>query len=173
MIFKVWRLLIIICFVACLVWALSATKTNSSVSEKEREEVRASFDRVISEFQGEPYVIHFWATWCEPCVKELPELLAFIRSKENRGFRLLLVSEDESKEEMQSFLNRLVVPKDVFTLLDHRGVLMGDQRVGYLPQSLIYNEYSEKLENAVGPQRWQHPSFVEDLNALMGSGESR
>ncbi len=45
--------------------------------------------------KGKVVLVNFWATWCRPCLKELPELLALERQYGARGFELLAVSLDE------------------------------------------------------------------------------
>ncbi|MEO8224394.1 MAG: TlpA disulfide reductase family protein, partial [Gammaproteobacteria bacterium] len=45
--------------------------------------------------KGQVVLVNFWATWCRPCLKELPELLALEQTYGTRGFELLAVSLDE------------------------------------------------------------------------------
>lgn len=54
-------------------------------------ELRAALDAR----RGQVLLVNFWATWCRPCLKELPELQALERDYSARGFELLAVSLDE------------------------------------------------------------------------------
>lgn len=53
-------------------------------------------------------IIHFWASWCEPCITEIPELLKFIKEKNNAnggdGTKFIIVSLDESFDDLTRFL---------------------------------------------------------------------
>lgn len=59
----------------------------------------------LSDFRGKPVLLNFWATWCPPCRKEIPDLQAF---HEQYGDRVVLLGIDwsEDREEVRSFLRR-------------------------------------------------------------------
>jgi thiol-disulfide isomerase/thioredoxin len=48
------------------------------------------------------YVVNFWATWCKPCVEELPDLQAFYQNNQDKKLRLFLVSLDAVKDSMRT-----------------------------------------------------------------------
>jgi thiol-disulfide isomerase/thioredoxin len=59
-----------------------------------------SFDKpeggqlVMANFRGKPLLINFWATWCVPCIRELPALQRFQRDYETRGWQVLALAID-------------------------------------------------------------------------------
>ena len=53
----------------------------------------------LEEFRGRILLLDFWATWCPPCVIEIPELNAFYASERDRGVALLAISVDEEDRE--------------------------------------------------------------------------
>jgi thiol-disulfide isomerase/thioredoxin len=55
----------------------------------------AGLTRLMSEFRGEVVLVNLWATWCRPCLKEIPELMHLEAEYADRGFRLLAISLDE------------------------------------------------------------------------------
>ena len=50
---------------------------------------------VMADFRGKPLVINFWATWCVPCVRELPALQRFAREHAGRGWKVLALAVDQ------------------------------------------------------------------------------
>ena len=50
---------------------------------------------VMADFRGKPMIINFWATWCAPCVRELPALQRFAREHTGRGWTVLALAVDQ------------------------------------------------------------------------------
>ena len=61
---------------------------------------------VLSGFKGKPLVVNFWATWCPPCVEELPLLNGFFQRQSVRGWQVLGVAVDQPAA-VRTFLQRL------------------------------------------------------------------
>lgn len=57
----------------------------------------------LAEFRGKPLVVNFWATWCPPCVEEMPELSAFYDKFRPKGVQLLGIAVD-SPSNVREFL---------------------------------------------------------------------
>jgi len=65
-------------------------------------------EKVIGDFRGRVLLINFWATWCAPCIRELPSLQRLQQAKGKRGFTVLAVSTDVKGAEIAApFLKRL------------------------------------------------------------------
>ncbi len=62
----------------------------------------AGYRKLIAENKGRILLVDFWATWCEPCLKELPELAKLHRRLGGR-FRLITVSADEAEHEADAW----------------------------------------------------------------------
>jgi len=58
----------------------------------------------LADHRGELVLLNFWATWCPPCVDELPSLAWLQRRMEGKKFAMITVSVDESAKEVQDFL---------------------------------------------------------------------
>ncbi len=61
---------------------------------------------VMADFRGTPLVINFWATWCPPCVRELPEIDRFAREHSRHGVRVIGLALDAA-EPVRAFLKRV------------------------------------------------------------------
>jgi thiol-disulfide isomerase/thioredoxin len=60
---------------------------------------------VMADFRGKPLLINFWATWCVPCVRELPALQRFQREQAGRGWRVIALAVDQPVPVIE-FVNR-------------------------------------------------------------------
>ena len=62
----------------------------------------------VADFRGQPLLVNFWATWCPPCVEELPLLNAFHRERAPQGWRLLGLAVDQT-DAVRRFLQKLPI----------------------------------------------------------------
>lgn len=59
---------------------------------------------LFSSLKGKVILVDFWATWCAPCVKEIPALQAAYSKFKDKGFEIVSISSDENDRDVQSFL---------------------------------------------------------------------
>jgi thiol-disulfide isomerase/thioredoxin len=62
----------------------------------------------MTAFQGKPLVINFWATWCTPCVEEMPLIDVFFRENESKGWQVLGLAIDQPSR-VRQFLSQFPV----------------------------------------------------------------
>jgi thiol-disulfide isomerase/thioredoxin len=60
---------------------------------------QASYPKVIAAHHGKVVLANFWATWCVPCRKEMPQLVQLSRKLAARGFDLVMISADEAEQQ--------------------------------------------------------------------------
>ncbi|MBL8208328.1 MAG: redoxin domain-containing protein [Blastocatellia bacterium] len=56
------------------------------------------FRQLIAHHRGKVVLVNFWATWCAPCIKEIPEIIRLQEKYKERGLRVIAVSMDEPEE---------------------------------------------------------------------------
>lgn len=115
----------------------------------------AGYKRLLAAGKGQILLVDFWATWCEPCLKELPELVKLHKRLAGR-FKLITVSADEPEQQadVRKFLARFGVPPpwyikrsgddDAFI----RAVDPGWS--GALPALFLYDRQGRKVASFVG-----------------------
>ncbi|MDO5505363.1 MAG: TlpA disulfide reductase family protein [Pseudoxanthomonas suwonensis] len=101
---------------------------------------------------GRPLLVNFWASWCAPCIKEMPELQRFARSQDASGVQVLGIALDEEAA-VRDFLQR--VPVDYPILMDTPGprdasVQLGNPR-GALPFTVLLDAEGRLLKQRLGP----------------------
>jgi thiol-disulfide isomerase/thioredoxin len=64
--------------------------------------------------------VNFWATWCKPCVKELPSMVKLVRKLHGQDFIMIAISYDEDWESLTGFFDRVFggVPQGLYLLRD-------------------------------------------------------
>jgi thiol-disulfide isomerase/thioredoxin len=115
-------------------------------------------------------LVNVWATWCEPCVTEMPDILKFYRTHRDRGLRLILVSADFSTEKkpVATFLASLGV--DFRTYLksgDDQSFIDGlDRRWnGTLPASLLFDGSGQRQRLWSGPVTYE--ALAKELEGIL------
>jgi thiol-disulfide isomerase/thioredoxin len=107
---------------------------------------------VLSEFLGRPLVLNFWATWCPPCVKEMPELDRFAQAYAGQGWQVLGLAIDNQRA-VQEFLLRVPVKFHIGLAGlagSELGRALGNER-GLLPYTLLLSRDGAIVQRKFGP----------------------
>lgn len=119
----------------------------------------------LSELRGKVVLVHFWATWCFPCVKEIPELEKFVAQFSPEQFQLVAVSLDDSLDEVLKFQKR--VPFKFPFYVDETKRVADLYGTYMLPETYIIDKQGRVVEKAVGAQYWGEEQWADKVNQLM------
>ncbi len=121
-----------------------------------------------SQLAGHPLFINLWATWCSPCVAELPAIKNLAASPEARKLhlRFLLVT-DETPKAVERFLARRPDLRGLPVALAHDGVPAGIWS-RTRPETSILGCRGEVILSQTGPADWSAPPFRRYLAAALG-----
>ena len=101
--------------------------------------------------QGRPVVINFWATWCTPCVEEMPLIDAFFRQNESKGWQVVGLAIDQPSR-VRQFLNQFPVAYAI-GLAGLNGTELGKilgNDVGGLPFTVVLNAKGDLMQRRLG-----------------------
>jgi peroxiredoxin len=114
----------------------------------------------LSEYRGKIVFVNFWATWCPPCVWEMPSMEALYQRLKGRGFEILAVSIDKQGEAVvRPFVARhgLTFP----VLLDPDSATYRLYGLTGLPETFVIDRNGVILLKMVGPQEWTQPKWLD------------
>ena len=120
----------------------------------------------IGDFKGRPVFVNFWATWCIPCVRELPAFEEFISlyADDPQGPVLLAINMGETPEEIQGFLDKIGI-KSIPVLLDANMVVKGDYGVQNLPTTYLVDGTGMIRAMKLGEMQFDEMGlYLADLN---------
>ena len=140
---------------------------NSKESDLESLQLKSSFVDLeennlnLSEFNNGKVVISYWATWCAPCIKEMPSIKRAEEILEEYGYTFLLVS-DETISKISNFKNEMNF--DLNFLKSNKS--FESLGVYAMPTSYIFNENGEIIETIVGVVEWDSEEIINKLKRL-------
>lgn len=102
----------------------------------------------LSDLRGRPILVTFWATWCPPCKKEMPEIQAAYDQHKDRGFVVLAVNFGENLEAAKVFVNQMDLRFPV--LLDRKVNVASRYGVWSLPVSFFIDRNGIIQERVFG-----------------------
>jgi len=126
----------------------------------------------LSQLRGKIVVLNFWATWCPPCIEEVPSLVQLHKKLQDKGVVVLGVSVDDDANDYHKFLKEYGV--DFLTVREggtktDTGVISpvankyGTSRI---PESYVIDRNGTIRRKFIGPVDWQQPEIVEYLTRL-------
>ncbi|MGH1403690.1 MAG: TlpA family protein disulfide reductase [Alphaproteobacteria bacterium] len=111
---------------------------------------------VLSDFQGKTVLLNFWATWCSPCVKEMPQLITLAnREKDTTVF--IAISVDRDTQTITDFFNRLeidIAPDHILIAHDPKMVTPPLFETRMFPESFIIDKNGGIKHKVVGVTDW-------------------
>jgi thiol-disulfide isomerase/thioredoxin len=108
----------------------------------------------LTQFRGKPLLVNLWATWCAPCIAEMPTLDALAAREEDR-FHLLVVSQDlAGKREVDPYFAKNKF-KRLQPYLDKENVLMMALNTDTLPTTIFYDAKGKEQWRVMGSMNWE------------------
>ena len=116
----------------------------------------------LNQFRGKPVVLNFWATWCPPCVQEMPSLVQLQKDLGDK-VTILAVNEDDDDSAYRQFVKDHNV--DLLTVRDTKrnNELYGTFKY---PETFVIDKDGKIVRKFIGAQEWTSPEIVDYLRKL-------
>lgn len=120
----------------------------------------------LSNYKGKVVIVNIWATWCPPCVEEMPSMEKLYQKLKGKDFEILAVSIDSlGSKAVAPFMNKhkLTFP----ALIDSTETVRTSYKTTGIPESFIIDKNGILIEKIIGPRNWARPAILRFLTNLI------
>jgi len=115
----------------------------------------------LTDLKGKVVFLNFWATWCKPCIAEMPSIQRAMEKTDGKEV-VFLAASDESVEKIEKFKAKFDFPFQFIRVLDDYASL----EVYSLPTTIIYDRNGDIVFNETGAREWDADDMIEKLISL-------
>jgi peroxiredoxin len=115
-------------------------------------------------FGGKVLVLNFWATWCAPCVQEIPSLSEFQREFAGSGVVVVAISVDKNEQKYRRFLDRIHVSFD--TARDPNGDISAEYGTFQFPETYIIKD-GRVIRKFAEAKIWTNDDVTQYVHSLL------
>lgn len=113
--------------------------------------------KTVADFSGKPVILHFWATWCGPCVEEMPIFDTFAKNKKD-DVHIIAITTDKTKgAAIRNFYKENNI-NNLNVYFDENGTVASALKASSLPTSVFINKSGEEVGRIVGAVEWNGPA---------------
>lgn len=119
----------------------------------------------LDDLSGDLIFLNFWATWCAPCVAEMPAMQRLADEFSDDGLSVVAVNVREDHERVRQFVDRLELEYTI--LLDVEGQVTRDYNIRGYPTTVIIDRDGELIGMKMGFHEWDSAETVDAFAALL------
>lgn len=121
----------------------------------------------LTKYRGKVVLINFWATWCPPCIREMPSMEKLHQQINADDFKVLAVNQMEDIDQVFAFTGQLEVDPTFDILFDTTSEVSHAYGVRGLPTTYLIDKQGNIRYRAVGGREFNHPEVVKIINQLI------
>jgi thiol-disulfide isomerase/thioredoxin len=122
----------------------------------------------LADYRGKVVLVNFWATWCPPCLAELPSMQRLADQMAPEAFEILAINVEESPFRVSKFVKLIGLRLSV--LLDDKGETFQAWGGSVYPTSFVLDREGRVRHVAYGPLEWDDEDVVKTLSGLLPPG---
>jgi len=119
----------------------------------------------LEDLEGRLVFLNFWATWCEPCVREMPAMQRVADRFEDDDFEMVAVNVREEREQAAQFVEELDLSFTV--LMDLDGAVTNRMNVRGIPTTFLIGPDGARIGTRLGYHDWDEEATIEAFEALL------
>lgn len=120
----------------------------------------------LKEYRGKVVMVQFWASYCPPCIKEMPSMVRLEQKLKGKPFVILAVNMGETDKEVKDFLAK--VKTDFTILMDNDGKALADWKVFVAPSTFLVDAKGVIRYTLQGGAEWDAPEYVKKITEMLG-----
>lgn len=167
--------------VCLLLWGsyllLATPKTQSEQKKNENEKLFIPSSELttlthgklkLQQFAGKVIIFNFWASWCAPCIEEVPSLITLTKADPN--IVIIAVSGDQNKDDITAFLKSFpdFNKPPIYVVQENMKALVEHFKVDKLPESFIFSPKGVMVKKISGTINWHTPESIEYFKVIRG-----
>jgi len=134
----------------------------------------AGKDIQLSQFAGKVVVVNFWASWCGPCIEEVPSLIKLLKAFP-KDLELIAISGDSNREDIDSFLKsfpEMLTLPNIHIVWDADKGLAQKYQIYRLPESFLLSKELKLIKKISGTIDWHTEDAVTYIEQVIAGAES-
>lgn len=124
--------------------------------------------RTFGDYRGRGVVVNFWATWCAPCVREMPQLDRLRKLLSASGIEVLALSEDRAGAPLVEKFYKINDIRNLEILIDKGGKVLGQTNIRGLPTTLLIDAEGREVGRVLGIAEWDQDEAVQFIKTCLG-----
>ena len=115
---------------------------------------------ILKSFSGRLTLVNFWATWCAPCLEEMPSLSNLQKIKGSEKFNVVTIATmRNSPKSVENFFNKMSID-NLTKYQDPKGKLARSLKIAGLPLTLLLNKDNQEVARFIGDADWSSPNAL-------------
>ncbi len=119
----------------------------------------------LNEYRGQVVLVNFWATWCAPCIEEMPSLSRLNTRMQGKPFKIVAVNIGETAQKIRAFLKK--IPANFEILLDPDNTAVRDWKVYAYPSNYIVDREGKIHFAYRGALQWDSEDIMKTIESLI------
>jgi len=137
------------------------TASDFELEDMDEEKVK------LSDYRGKVVLLNFWATWCPPCIREMPSMERLHQQVNAKDFKVIAVNQMEDADDVFAFTGQLELDPTFEILFDTASKVSQDYAVRGLPTTYLIDKQGKIRYRAVGGREFDHAEVIKIVKQLI------
>lgn len=124
-------------------------------------------NKKLSDFRGKVVLLNFWATWCPPCIREMPSMERLHQQVDAENFKVIAINQMEDMDDVFAFTGQLEIDPTFEILFDTSSRVSQKYAVRGLPTTYLIDKNGNIRYRAVGGREFDHPEVIKIVKQLI------